>query len=515
LDRKSGILMHLSSLSGPFGTGGLGSSAEIFADFLYDSGFRLWQILPVTPTEGAPFFSPYSSRSSFAGNRIFISPEKLAEEGMLDPDVLAECHFTGPEISADCGYTDSLIGKLIRMAWQRFKNDRERYSSLADDHDAFVRREYLWLTDYALFTLLKDEFGGLPWNRWPEPFALRDREAVADFIAEKRNEEEAELIFFEQFIFDRQWRKFRSYCRDRGISLMGDVPMFVAYDSADVWANRELFDLDPQGSPNKVAGVPPDYFSTSGQRWGNPLYNWETMRKDGFAWWKARIKKALKNFDLVRIDHFRGFSACWAVPADQETAENGEWRISPGRELLGAIFGMIREEGLKPSGLVAEDLGIITDDVKELMEEFSLPGMKILLFAFDGEIGRNPYAPHNHKPDSVVYTGTHDNNTVRGWWENEADVHTRSLVSEYTGLEISAHNVSEVFVNMALSSTSALAVIPVQDILSLGEEARMNVPGVAAGNWLWRMSTDQLRTLTADDSGIKARLKRSNRLYGR
>ena len=203
---------------------------------------------------------------------------------MLDPDVLAGCHFTGPEISADCGYTDSLIGKLIRMAWQRFKNDRERYSSLADDHDAFVRREYLWLTDYALFTLLKDEFGGLPWNRWPEPFALRDREAVADFIAEKRNEEEAELIFFEQFIFDRQWRKFRSYCRDRGISLMGDVPMFVAYDSADVWANRELFDLDPQGSPNKVAGVPPDYFSTTGQRWGNPLYNWETMRKDGFAW---------------------------------------------------------------------------------------------------------------------------------------------------------------------------------------------------------------------------------------
>ena len=515
MDRRSGVLMHLSSLPGPFGTGGLGINAEIFANFLYDSGFRLWQVLPVTPTDGASFYSPYSSGSSFAGNRIFISPEKLAEDGLLDPDILADCHHQGPEISADYGYTDQMISKLIRIAWQRFKEDRQRYSSLAGDYSDFIRRESLWLKDHALFTLLKNTFDGLPWNRWPEPFALRDRDTIGNYIRENGKEEEAELLFFEQFVFDRQWKTFRRYCRDRGISLMGDIPMFVAYDSADVWANRELFDLDPQGSPIKVAGVPPDYFSATGQRWGNPLYNWKIMQKDGFAWWRARTRKALENFDLVRIDHFRGFSACWAVPAEEDTAENGEWTAAPGRELLSAILGMIREEGLQASGLVAEDLGIITEDVRELMEEFVLPGMKVLLFAFDGEIGRNPYAPHNHRPDSVVYTGTHDNNTVRGWWENESDERMRSLVSEYTGLEIRALNVSEVFVNMALSSTSGLAVIPMQDILSLGGSARMNVPGVAAGNWLWRMSTDQLQSLTGEDSRIKARIKRSNRIYGR
>lgn len=515
LDRRSGVLFHLSSLPGPFGTGGLGRNAERFADFLKDSGFSVWQVLPITPTDGSSYYSPYSGRSVFAGNRMFISPEKLAEDGLLDPGILDGYRRLGQETSADFRYADQIMKELIRIARQRFQADIERYRALAVDYKDFVKRESFWLPDHALFSLLKSEFENLPWNEWPEAFALKDRDTIENYIRVKNNKDEIDLVFFEQFVFDRQWKAFRSFCNGKGISLMGDVPMFVAYDSADVWANRELFDLDPEGSPNKVAGVPPDYFSATGQRWGNPLYNWEIMQKNGFAWWIARTKKALENFDLVRIDHFRGFSACWAVPAEEDTAENGEWKDTPGRELLNAIHGMIREEGLRASALIAEDLGIITDDVRELMDEFGLPGMKVLLFAFDGECGPNPYAPHNHRPDSVVYTGTHDNNTVCGWWANDSDEHARSLVSEYTGREINDLNVSEVFVNMALSSTSGIAILPMQDILSLGAPARMNIPGVAAGNWVWRMTSDQFESLSVADSGIMARCKRLNRIYGR
>ncbi len=515
LDRRSGVLMHLSSLPGPFGTGGLGSNAELFADFLKDSGFRLWQMLPITPTDGSSFYSPYSGTSSFAGNRIFISPEKLADDGLLDTEILGKYRYTGPETSADYRYTDEIMKNLIRMSWQRYEDNVQKYSYLEGDYSDFINREAFWLRDHALFTILKSDFEGLPWNMWPEALALRDQSALENYMRQKGKDEEIELVLFEQFIFDRQWRAFRRFCNDRGISLMGDMPMFAAYDSADVWSNRDLFDLDPQGSPNKVAGVPPDYFSATGQRWGNPVYNWEAMQKEGYAWWKARTRKALEKFDLVRIDHFRGFSACWAVPTEEDTAQNGEWTPAPGRELLNAIFDMIREEGFQASALVAEDLGIITDDVRKLMEEFGLPGMNVLLFGFDGEVGSNPYAPHNHRTDSVVYTGTHDNNTVRGWWVRESEELTRSLVSEYTGLEINEMNVSEIFAKMALSSTSGLAVIPMQDILSLGASARMNVPGVAAHNWLWRMSAAQLGALAGDDSGIRSRFKRLNRIFGR
>lgn len=515
MERKSGILLHLSSLPGPYGTGGLGSNAERFADFLSDSGFGVWQLLPVTPTDGASFYSPYSGGSAFAGNRVFISPEDLAEEGFLDHEVIPGLHHEGSKNAADYSCTDNIIKELIRLSWQRFIGESEKYIPVAKEYKDFIAGEKDWLMDYALFTLLKNEFEGLPWNKWPKEFAMKDEAAIEKYICDKGKSEDKELIFFEQFIFERQWRKFRSYCLRRGISLMGDIPMFVAYDSADVWSGREFFDLDPEGSPNKVAGVPPDYFSVTGQRWGNPLYKWEAMKKDGFSWWRARIRKAFGRFDLVRIDHFRGLSACWSVPAEEDTAENGCWEVSPGKELLGTIQGMIREEGLQGSGLIAEDLGIITDDVRELMNEFALPGMKVLLFAFEGEIASNPYAPHNHRPDYVVYTGTHDNNTVRGWWENESDEHTRSLIRDYTGLDVSAGNVSEAFVRMALSSTSGLAIIPMQDILSLGASARMNVPGSVGGNWLWRMTDDDFESVTAADSVIKTRYKRLNRIYGR
>ncbi|NLD04612.1 MAG: 4-alpha-glucanotransferase, partial [Synergistaceae bacterium] len=361
----------------------------------------------------------------------------------------------------------------------------------------------------------KEEFQGISWNRWPKDFAQRDKNTLEKYIFQKEKNEALELIFFEQFIFHRQWKAFHSYCSERDIRLIGDIPMFVAFDSSDVWSNQEYFDLDPEGSPNKVAGVPPDYFSAGGQRWGNPLFNWEMMQRDGFSWWTARVRKTLEHFDIIRMDHFRGFSACWAIPAEDETAENGQWIGTHGRELLGVLSEEIRKESMDKLPIIAEDLGIITDDVKELMDDFGLPGMKVLLFAFDGDVGSNPYAPHNHIPESVVYTGTHDNNTARGWWEGESDEGARLLVSEYTGRDINKENVSEVFTVMALSSTSKLAVIPMQDILGLGAGCRMNVPGSTKGNWLWRMSKIDFEELTRADSGVVARFKRLNSLYGR
>ena len=507
--------MHLSSLPGPFGSGGLGSSAERFADFLNDSGFKVWQILPTSPVDASSFYSPYSSRSAFAGSHILVSPEKLAEDGFLDMEDVEKYHCGGPECIADYGHSTETLKNLIKLSWLRFKNEPGRYGTLSEVYRRFVEKEGYWLRDYALFTVLKKDFEDISWNRWPKAFANRDKEILESYSSQKDKNEEIELICFEQFIFDRQWKAFHRYCKERDIRLMGDIPMFVAFDSSDVWSNQEYFDLDPEGAPNKVAGVPPDYFSSSGQRWGNPLYNWETMRGDGFSWWAARFRKALEDFDLVRIDHFRGFSACWAVPAEEETAVNGEWTETPGRELLEALSQSIRKDGTDELPLIAEDLGIITDDVRELMADFGLPGMKVLLFAFDGEVGSNPYAPHNHVPGSVVYTGTHDNNTVRGWWERESDESSRSLVAEYTGREISKENVSEVFNVMALSSTSKLAIIPMQDILGLGSDCRMNVPGVSEGNWLWRMSGADLEALDRADSHIKVRYKWLNSLFGR
>ncbi|MDD4160441.1 MAG: 4-alpha-glucanotransferase, partial [Synergistaceae bacterium] len=424
-------------------------------------------------------------------------------------------HYRGSECLSDYGYSSELLENLLRISWQRFKNEPDRYRAMSDEYSVFVEREKYWLHDHALFTLLKKDLKGLPWNKWPKEFLQRNKNTLENYLSQKDKKEEMERVCFEQFIFDRQWKAFHHYCMARDVRLMGDVPMFVAFDSSDVWSNQEYFDLDCQGSPNKVAGVPPDYFSSSGQKWGNPLYNWEILRRDGFRWWISRFRKALEHFDLIRIDHFRGFSACWTVPAGEETAENGEWKETPGRELLGALCKQLREEGIDELPLIAEDLGIITDDVRGIMKEFGLPGMKVLLFAFGDDPGSNPYAPHNHIPASVVYTGTHDNNTVRGWWECETDEISRSLLSEYTNRDVNKDNVSEIFTLMALSSTSKLAIVPMQDILGLGSGSRINVPGKAKGNWLWRMGMADFKGLTGADSDTAIRFKRLNSLYGR
>ena len=515
MDRRSGVLMHLSSLPGPFGSGGLGRNAERFADFLKNSGFRVWQVLPTTPTDRSSNYSPYSSRSAFGGNPIFISPEKLAEDGLLEAEEIVTNENSGSECRADYDRSTALIKNMLSLAWQRFKNEQGRFHVLHEEYHCFIERERYWLQDYALFTVLKDSFDRLPWNQWPKEIAQRDKKTIENLSAQKNIVEALELIYFEQYIFDRQWKAFHSYCSEKDIKLMGDIPMFAAFDSSDVWSNQEYFDLDHEGLPNKVAGVPPDYFSDKGQRWGNPLYNWKNMQMSGYSWWVSRFKKALENFDLLRIDHFRGFSACWGVPACEETAENGQWIETPGRELLGVLAEKIRVDAAVELPLVAEDLGIITDDVRELMDRFGLPCMKVLLFAFNGDVASNPYAPHNHIPCAVVYTGTHDNNTVKGWWESESDERIRTLVSEYTVRKITKDNVADVFTGMALSSTAKLAIVPTQDILGLGADSRMNIPGVAEGNWLWRLSKKDFEELTRADSEISARFKKINSLYGR
>ncbi|NLX83996.1 MAG: 4-alpha-glucanotransferase [Synergistaceae bacterium] len=515
MDRRSGILMHLSSLPGPFGSGGLGRNAERFADFLKESGFRVWQVLPTTPTDRSSNYSPYSSQSAFAGNQIFVSPEKLVEDGLLEDEEVAKIEHDGLECRADFDRSTILIKSMLNLAWRHLKNEPEKFHGLLEDYYCFIESEKYWLQDYALFTVLKKKFDGLPWNKWPQEFAQRDKEALENFIVQKETCEAVEFIYFGQYILYRQWKAFHLYCSEKDIKLMGDIPMFAALDSSDVWSNQKYFDLDYDGFPNKVAGVPPDYFSNKGQRWGNPLYNWENMQKDGYGWWVSRFKKALENFDLLRIDHFRGFSACWAIPVCEETAENGQWIETPGRELLAVLADKIQKNDAAELPLIAEDLGIITDDVRGLMNLFGLPGMKVLLFAFNDDVASNPYAPHNHVPGSVVYTGTHDNNTVRGWWENESDERSRSLVSQYTVREITKENVAEVFAVMALSSTSKVAIVPMQDILGLGTDSRMNVPGVAQGNWLWRIGIKDFEELIGADSEISARFKKLNSLYGR
>lgn len=515
MDRRSGVLMHLSSLPGPFGAGGLGRNAERFADFLKNSGFRVWQVLPTTPTDRSSNYSPYSSLSAFGGNPIFISPQKLAEDGLLEAEEIVKNEYSGSECRTDYDCSTALIKNMLSLAWHRFKNEPERFHVLFEDYHHFIDNERYWLQDYALFKVFKDNFDGLPWNQWPKEIAQRDKKTIEYFSTQKDIAEATEAMYFEQYIFDRQWKAFHLYCSEKDIKLMGDIPMFAAFDSSDVWSNQEYFDLDHEGFPNKVAGVPPDYFSDKGQRWGNPLYNWKNMQKSGYSWWVSRFQKALENFDLLRIDHFRGFSACWAIPACEETAENGQWIETPGSELLGVLAKKIRRDAAVDLPLVAEDLGIITDDVRELMDRFGLPCMKVLLFAFDSDVGSSPYAPHNHIPCAVVYTGTHDNNTVRGWWDSESDEKARTLVSEYTVREITKENVAEIFNVMALSSTAKLAIVPTQDILGLGADSRMNVPGVAEDNWLWRISTKDFEELASADSEISARFKKLNSLYGR
>ncbi len=474
--------MHPTSLPGPMSCGELGPEAHRFIEFLAAAGISAWQMLPIAPTHGD--LSPYTVLSVHAGNPALISLAWLEGRGWLAPKPIG-----GDDID---GYRQRCLIEA-HEGYQRFASDDQRHA-----FEQFRARHHYWLEDYALFQAIRQHQENRHWLSWPEP--LRDCEPAALREVQALLFKEIEQICFEQFVFFEQWRELHEHARHCGIALFGDVPIFVAHDSAEVWRHREYFTLDEHGNAVVVAGVPPDYFSETGQRWGNPLYRWERMEADGFQWWKQRFATQLELFDWLRIDHFRGFDAYWEIPAHEETAINGHWVKAPGDALFAAL-----QETFETLPLVAEDLGIITPEVEALRKKYGMPGMKILQFAFDGDAS-NPYLPHQHTLDSVVYTGTHDNDTTLGWYSAQSDAQ-KQRIHEYLGFP--DEEMPWALIRSALASVSRLAVIPMQDVLALGSEHRMNVPGVAEGNWRWRFDWSQV------EEGLAQRLNHLVGLYGR
>ncbi|NPA92272.1 MAG: 4-alpha-glucanotransferase [Chloroflexi bacterium] len=493
MSRASGLLLHPTSLPGPFGIGDLGPEARSFADALARAGCMFWQVLPLGPTGYGD--SPYQTFSAFAGNPYLISPEDLQADGLLTPDDLAH-RPAFPTAQVDYAAVIPWKRALLQRAYARFREGH--FPHLEAELAAFQKNQQAWLDDFALFMALKEAHQGAPWTAWPEPLRSRDPQALAR--ARTSLADAVGQVVFEQFLFFRQWRALRRFASERGVQFIGDAPIFVAHDSADVWAHPELFCLDETGQPTVVAGVPPDYFSATGQRWGNPLYCWEAHRQQGYAWWLARLRTLLDLVDVVRLDHFRGFAAYWEVPADAPTAETGRWVPGPGA----AFFAAVRDTlGAPP--LIAEDLGVITPDVVALREQFGFPGMKVLVFAFDSGPG-NPFLPHNYtSPNFVVYTGTHDNDTAVGWWQRASE-EEKDFLRRY--LATDGRDVAWDLIRAAWRSVAKWAIAPVQDVLSLDNRARMNYPGRLGGNWAWRMEGP----LPED---ALARLAEFNRVYGR
>ncbi len=470
--RSSGILLHPTSLPGRYGIGDLGQAAYQFVDFLVDAGQALWQVLPLGPTGFGN--SPYQSPSAFAGNPLLISLDRLVEDGLLSEQDMPELpsHFL---IEDRVNYDEVFRYKvpLLDLSFERFKSNRK--SAYAKEFDQFCKEHAGWLGDYALFMAIHNHLKR-PWNAWDEDIALRQPDAIKRW--EKELHEQVQRHKYLQFQFFRQWLQLKNYANERGVQIIGDIPIYVAYDCADVWANSHLFKLDKQGNPTVVAGVPPDFFSATGQLWGNPIYRWDQMAKNDFAWWIARMKQTLTMVDIVRIDHFRGLESYWEVPATEETAVNGKWVKGPGSKFFTALN---KEFGDLP--IIAEDLGIITPDVEKLRDKAKLPGMKVLQFAF-GDDHTNPYLPHNYQDNFVVYTGTHDNNTTVGWFETLGDAE-RERVQCYLGRDGS--DIAWDLMRLALMSVAKIAITPIQDVLRLGREGCMNVPGTAEGNWEWRL----------------------------
>lgn len=478
-NRASGIILHPTSLPGPYGIGDLGSQAYRFLDFLAGADCGLWQILPLGPTGFGD--SPYQCFSAFAGNPYLVSPDLLLEDGLLSPDDLVEL----PAFPADRVDFGAVIwwklGLLDRAAIQFEHNPPP---GLRQDYDGFCAAQAAWLDDYALFMALKEDHGGSSWDRWPAPLRARDAAALAE--ARRRLDVAVIRQKFRQFIFFRQWTRLRAHAHSLGLQVVGDAPIFVAYDSADVWTHPDLFYLDAEGKPTVVAGVPPDYFSPTGQLWGNPLYRWDVHKSSGYAWWIERLRATLSLVDIVRLDHFRGFAGYWEIPFGNPTAEIGRWVPGPGPDLFDAL-----RHALGDLPIIAEDLGVITPDVVDLRDRFGLPGMKILQFAFSGP--ENPFLPHHYIPNCVAYTGTHDNDTAIGWYETAPQAEC-----EYADAYLDRRNkgTSRGFaadlVRAVWASPAGLALAPLQDLLELGTQARMNYPGRESGNWGWRMPADAL-----------------------
>ncbi len=489
-ERAAGVLLHPTSLPGPHGVGVLGSDAHRWIDYLAAAGQRLWQVLPLGPTGYGD--SPYQSFSTFAGNPYLIDLSRLVEDGWLDARGLEPLGASDAR-AVDYGVLYHHKVPLLAEAADAFID-----AGASPGFRSFVEENRVWLDDYALFMALKSEADGAPWTGWPASLRARDEGALAE--AARRLEREVLRQHVWQFWFAAQWAEVKEHASRNQIRVLGDVPIFVALDSADVWANQEMFELDDAGRPTVVAGVPPDYFSATGQRWGNPLYRWDVMKATGYAWWVRRLRHALTQLDVVRIDHFRGFAAYWEIPADEPTAVEGRWVEGPGADLFRTLDA---ELGGLP--VVAEDLGVITPDVEELRDAFELPGMKVLQFAFAGGAD-DPYLPHNHVPNCVVYTGTHDNDTTLGWYELAPEAE-RDHVRRYLGRPDA--EVVDGLIRAAYASVADTVVVPWQDHLGLGPAARMNTPGRAQGNWSWRFGWQDVPGWLADHMAGMASL------YGR
>lgn len=494
IPRCSGILLQPTSLPGRYGIGSFNRAAYEWVDFLEETRQTIWQVLPLGPTGYGD--SPYQSFSTFAGNPYLISLEDLVEDGLLDQAVLDDApDFPADRVDFGLIYTWKL--PVLRRAAAKFTERADPAQEA--DFEAFCTENAEWLEDYALFMALKDAHDGAQWNSWAMP--LRGRQEKALKSTRKQHASVIHFHKFMQWIFYHQWESLKTYANEKGIRIVGDIPIYVAMDSADVWSDPQVFFLDEKYQPTVVAGVPPDYFSATGQLWGNPIYRWERMAKDGYRWWLRRIRAALRLYDIVRVDHFRGFAGYWEIPADEETAVNGEWVKGPGAH----FFDVVKAE-LGELPIIAEDLGEITPDVVELRNQFDLPGMKILQFAFSTDAS-DKFLPHNYKQNFIVYSGTHDNDTAWGWYRHSSTEHERDHFRRY--FRTDGHEVSWTLLEGAFRSVAVMAVVPMQDVLNLDTESRMNLPGRAAGNWGWRFTEGQIEPWMAE------RLREVTLLYGR
>ena len=488
--RESGILMHITSLPGPYGIGTMGKEAYRFVDFLKESGQSCWQILPLTPTGYGD--SPYQSLGACAGNPYLIDLDTLAEQGLLKQEEYQNLTWYRDPLRVDFGIQYRQRRKVLKLAWSRFRPDK--------DYAAFLEKNKNWLDDYGLFIALKEEFGGAPWQQWPEELRI-----FGSPQAERKRQELREAIqteWFLQYVFDCQWKKLRRYANENGIRIIGDVPIYVPLDSVDVWAHPELYQLDESLAPVVVAGCPPDSFTADGQKWGNPIYNWQAMADTGYSWWIRRLQAAARMYDVVRIDHFRGFESYWAIPAADKTARGGKWVKGPGLEFIRAV-----QKALPDLDFIAEDLGFVTPQVRQLQQDSGYPGMKVLEFAFDSR-EESDYLPHLYPVDSVCYTGTHDNVTLKQWFD-EASREDVAYARDYLGLN-REEGYLRGMIRGAMGSVSRLCVVQMQDYLELGKEGRMNFPGtLSMDNWTWRAEDG------FDSPSLARRIHQMTRLYGR
>ena len=493
--RSSGILLHPTSLPSGYGIGDLGLSAFRFADFLMKTGQRLWQVLPLNPTESVYGHSPYHSPSAFAGNPLLVSPESLVRQGLLQQSESETVRRWSEQKVA--------FSRVVRFKQRLLERACERFGTEGDtaDFERFCRKAD-WLDDFALYMVLRSHFRPRIWPEWPH--SLRERRPKALQAARRTFKDPIRNQKILQYLFFLQWFTLKRYCNRRQIRLIGDMPIYVPLDSADVWTHPQCFKLTRSGRPTAVSGVPPDYFSATGQLWGHPVYDWKRLQEEGYGWWVDRMQHHLQLYDLTRIDHFRGLVAAWEVPARAETAVNGHWVPVPVEEFLDRL---VKRFGRLP--VIAEDLGIITADVREVINRYGFPGMRVLLFAFGEDFPNGSFLPHRHEPNCVVYTGTHDNNTIRGWFEKEADPKTKTNLFRYLGREVPVEELHWELIRMAMMSTAETVIVPLQDVLGLGPEARMNRPASRRGNWRWRFGWDAL------DSETVERLREITETYGR